>query len=120
MNADQQQKSNIQDSQSTEEDVERVASMSTSHDEELAILREQRRAALQQQLEAQATQQAEAEVQAQQAQMAAAQLDTAMRSLLSNDARSRLATVAMATPTRASSIKQTIVQLQSFQKGIQK
>jgi programmed cell death protein 5 len=110
-NADQQQKSNIQDSQSTEEDVERVASMSTSHDEELAILREQRRAALQQQLEAQATQQAEAEVQAQQAQMAAAQLDTAMRSLLSNDARSRLATVAMATPTRASSIKQTIVQL---------
>jgi len=85
--------------------------MSTSHDEELAILREQRRAALQQQLEAQATQQAEAEVQAQQAQVAAAQLDTAMRSLLSNDARSRLATVALATPTRASSIKQTIVQL---------
>ena len=58
--------------------------MSTSHDDELNMLREQRRAALQQQLEAQAAQQADAEVQAQQAQVQAAQLDGAMRTLLSN------------------------------------
>ena len=57
--------------------------MSTSHDDELNMLREQRRAALQQQLEAQAAQQADAEVQAQQAQAEAAQLDGAMRTLLS-------------------------------------
>ena len=87
--------------------------MSTSHDDELNMLREQRRAALQQQLEAQAAQQADAEVQAQQAQVQAAQLDGAMRTLLSNDARSRLATVALATPARATSIKQNIIQLHS-------
>ncbi|MFL2969367.1 MAG: DNA-binding protein [Candidatus Poseidoniaceae archaeon] len=87
--------------------------MSTSHDDELNMLREQRRAALQQQLEAQAAQQADAEVQAQQAQVQAAQLDGAMRTLLSNEARSRLATVALATPARAASIKQNIVQLHS-------
>ena len=75
------------------------------------MLREQRRAALQQQLEAQASQQADAEVKAQQAHMEAAQLDAAMRTLLTNDARSRLATVAMAKPARASNVKQTIVQL---------
>ena len=89
MNAAQRQKSNSQDYPSTEEDVKRVASMSTSHDDELNMLREQRRAALQQQLEAQAAQQADAEVQAQQAQVQAAQLDGAMRTLLSNEARSR-------------------------------
>ena len=87
--------------------------MSTSQDDELALLREQRRIALQQQLEAQASQQADAEVKAQQAQMEAAQLDGAMRTLLSNEARSRLATVALAKPARASSIKQSIVQLHS-------
>ncbi|MBT5121566.1 MAG: hypothetical protein HOM38_02435, partial [Euryarchaeota archaeon] len=81
--------------------------MSTSHDDELTMLREQRRAALQQQLEAQASQQADAEVKAQQAHMEAAQLDAAMRTLLTNDARSRLATVAMAKPARASTVKQT-------------
>ena len=85
--------------------------MSTSHDDELTMLREQRRAALQQQLEAQASQQADAEVKAQQAHMEAAQLDAAMRTLLTNEARSRLATVAMAKPARASTVKQTIVQL---------
>ena len=53
--------------------------MSTSHDDELAMLREQRRAALQQQLEAQASQQADAEVKAQQAHMEAAQLEGSFR-----------------------------------------
>ena len=111
MNAAQLRKNNSQDSRSTEEDVKRVASMSTSHDDELTMIREQRRAALQQQLEAQASQQADAEVKAQQAHMEAAQLDAAMRSLLTNEARSRLATVAMAKPGRASTVKQTIIQL---------
>jgi hypothetical protein len=50
----------IQDYPSTEEEVRRVASMSTSQDDELNMIREQRRAALQQQLEAQASQQADA------------------------------------------------------------
>jgi programmed cell death protein 5 len=85
--------------------------MTTSHDDELNMLREQRRAALQQQLEAQASKQADAEVKAQQAHMEASQLDSAMRTLLTNDARSRLATLALATPARASTIKQSILQL---------
>jgi DNA-binding TFAR19-related protein (PDSD5 family) len=111
MNAAQLQKSSTPDFPSTEEDVKRVVSMSTSQDDELNMLREQRRAALQQQLEAQASQQADAEVQQQQAQMEAAQLDGAMRNLLSNDARSRLATLSLATPARAASIKNSILQL---------
>jgi len=111
MNAAQLQKRTTQDFPSTEEDVKRVVSMSTSQDDELNMLREQRRAALQQQLEAQASQQADAEVQQQQAQMEAAQLDGAMRNLLSNDARSRLATLSLATPARAATIKNSIVQL---------
>ena len=56
--------------------------MSTSQDDELNMIREQRRAALQQQLEAQASQQADAEVKAQQAQLEATQLEGAMRTLL--------------------------------------
>tara|TARA_B110000467_G_scaffold163582_1_gene189948 strand:- start:125 stop:523 length:399 start_codon:yes stop_codon:yes gene_type:complete len=97
--------------QSTEEEVKRVASMSTSQDDELNMIREQRRAALQQQFEAQASQQADAEVKAQQAQVEAAQIDGVMRTLLTNDARARIATVALATPARAASIKQSILQL---------
>ena len=85
--------------------------MSTSQDDELNMIREQRRAALQQQFEAQASQQADAEVKAQQAQVEAAQIDGVMRTLLTNDARARIATVALATPARAASIKQSILQL---------
>ena len=85
--------------------------MSTSQDDELNMIREQRRAALQQQLEAQASQQADAEVKAQQAQVEAAQIDGAMRTLLTNDARARIATLALATPARAASIKQSILKL---------
>jgi DNA-binding TFAR19-related protein (PDSD5 family) len=105
----------IQDYPSTEEEVRRVTSMSTSQDDELNMIREQRRAALQQQLEAQASQQADAEVKAQQAQLEATQLEGAMRTLLSNEARARLATLSLATPARTSAIKQSIVQL--YQQG---
>ena len=85
--------------------------MSTSHDDELTMLREQRRAALQQQLEAQASQQADAEVKAQEAQRISQNLDAAMKKLLTPDARSRLSAITMATPERAEMIKQSIVQL---------
>ena len=85
--------------------------MVSTQDNELNQLREQRRIALQQQLQQQAAQQADAEIKAQQEQQASQNLDAAMKKLLSSEARSRLTTVALATPERAEMIKQTIVQL---------
>ena len=85
--------------------------MVSTQDDELSILREQRRAALQKQLEQQASQQADAELKAQEAQRISQNLDAAMKKLLSPDARSRLRTIGLATPDRAELIKQSIIQL---------
>tara|TARA_B100001093_G_scaffold2499_1_gene2456 strand:- start:16981 stop:17340 length:360 start_codon:yes stop_codon:yes gene_type:complete len=85
--------------------------MAANHDDELNQLREQRRIALQNQLEQQAAQQADAEVQAQEHQRLSESLDAAMKRLLTPEARSRLATISLATPERSHSIKQSIVQL---------
>jgi len=85
--------------------------MASTQDNELNQLREQRRAALQQQLEQQASQQADAEIKAQEAQRVSQNLDAAMKTLVSPEARSRISAIALATPERAEIIKQTIVQL---------
>jgi programmed cell death protein 5 len=87
--------------------------MTSTQDNELNQLREQRRMALQQQFEQQAAQQADAEVNAQEAQRASINLDASMKTLLSPEARSRLSAIALATPERADTIKQSIVQLHS-------
>ena len=85
--------------------------MVSTQDDEFDQLREQRRLALQKQLEQQAAQQADAEVKAQEAHIASQNLDAAMKSLLSPEARSRLSAISLATPERAQMIKQTIFQL---------
>ena len=91
--------------------------MSASNDKELANIREQRRIELQKQLEAQANQQLDAEIAAQQKQLEKTALDSTMKKLLTPEARSRLATIALATPERSELIKRSILQLyenQSF------
>jgi programmed cell death protein 5 len=87
--------------------------MVSTQDNELNQLREQRRMALQQQFEQQAAHQADAEVQAQEAQRVSQNLDASMKTLLTPEARSRISTIALATPERAEMIKQSIVQLHS-------
>ena len=67
--------------------------MSLSADDELAQLRAQRMAQIQSQLEEQAAAQADAEIQKESQQAAIAQLDAAMKTILTPDARSRLASL---------------------------
>ena len=85
--------------------------MSVSNDKGLAEIREQRRLELQKQLEAQASQQLEAEIAAQNKQYEKSALDSAMKKLLTQEARSRIATISLATPERSEQIKQSILQL---------
>ena len=67
--------------------------MTLSADDELAKLRAQRMAQIQSQLEEQAAAQADAEIQKESQQAAVAQLDAAMKTILTPDARSRLASL---------------------------
>jgi programmed cell death protein 5 len=85
--------------------------MSVSNDDELTHIREQRKLQLQKQFESQVSAQADADVAAHQKQLESTALDGAMRSLLTPDARSRLATISLATPERSESIKRSIIQL---------
>ena len=80
--------------------------MSASNDDELAILRHQRKLELQKQIEAQASKQVEAEFAEQKKQIENSAIDSAMKKLLTPDARSRLATISLATPERSNQIKQ--------------
>ena len=75
-----------------------VASMTQSADDELAQLRAQRMAQIQSQLEEQAAAQADAEIQKESQQAAMAQLDAAMKTILTPDARSRLASLNLVNP----------------------
>ncbi len=88
-----------------------VNTMVTTQDNELSILREQRRLELQKQLQQQASAQADAEIKAQQAQVDEQNINVAIKSILSPEARSRLATIAMATPQRADSIKVALMKM---------
>ena len=63
------------------------------------------------QMQAQANQQLDAEIEAQKKAVEKNALDSAMKKLLTPEARSRIATISLATPERSEQIKQTILQL---------
>jgi len=85
--------------------------MVASQDDELSALRAKRLQELQGQLQEQAVNQLKAEEQAQQDAMVSEQLNQAIRTILSPDARSRLARIAIVEPQRVQSIKQQLIQL---------
>jgi programmed cell death protein 5 len=85
--------------------------MSISGDDELAQLREQRRLELQQQIGQQATVQADAEVQAQQDAQNHAALDSAMKTVLTPEARSRLASLNLVNPDLTTKVKSHLATL---------
>lgn len=85
--------------------------MATTQDDELSILREQRRQQLQKQLQQQATAQADAEVKAHQQQVEQQNISAVIKTILSPEARSRLATIAMATPQRADNIRNALIKM---------
>ena len=88
-----------------------VASMTVSTDDELARLRAQRMAQIQTQLEEQAAAQAEAEIQQESQQAALAELDAAMKQILSPDARSRLASLNLVNPELTTRVKSHLATL---------
>jgi DNA-binding TFAR19-related protein (PDSD5 family) len=85
--------------------------MVTTQDNELSLLREQRRLELQNQLQQQASAQADAEIKAHQAQVDEQNISNILKTILSPEARSRLATIAMATPQRADSIRVALMKM---------
>ena len=88
-----------------------VASMSISADDELAKLRAQRMAQIQSQLEEQAAAQAEAEIKQESQQAALAELDAAMKQILTPDARSRLASLNLVNPELTTKVKSHLATL---------
>jgi programmed cell death protein 5 len=80
-------------------------------DNELERLRASRRSEIQQQLEAQADAQAEAEIEAQTQNSKLSALDDAMRSILTPDARSRLATLSLVDAETTTQVKTYLSQL---------
>ena len=88
-----------------------VSMMAATQDDELSLLREQRRLELQKQLQQQATAQADAEIKAHQAQVDEQNISAVIKTILSPEARSRLATIAMATPQRADSIRVALMKM---------
>ena len=87
--------------------------MAATQEDELAVLREQRRIELQKQLEEQAQQQADAEVAQQAAQREAAAIDSVIKQILTSEARGRLARIAMADPSRVEQVKKALVEMNS-------
>ena len=85
--------------------------MSISADDELAKLRAQRMAQIQSQLEEQAAAQAEAEIQQESQQAALAELDAAMKQILTPDARSRLASLNLVNPELTTRVKSHLATL---------
>ena len=93
-----------------------VATMTVSADDELAQLRAQRMAQIQSQLEEQAAAQADAEIQQQSQQAAIAQLDSAMKTILTPDARSRLASLNLVNPELTTRVKTHLATLSNDNK----
>ena len=89
--------------------------MTLSADDELAKLRAQRMAQIQSQLEEQAAAQADAEIQRSQ-QAAVAQLDAAMKTILTPDARSRLASLNLVNPELTTRVKTHLATLSNDNK----
>lgn len=88
-----------------------VSIMAATQDNELTLLREQRRLELQKQLQQQASAQADAEIKAHQTQVDLQNTNAVIKTILSPEARSRLATIAMATPQRADSIRVALIKM---------
>ncbi len=93
-----------------------VASMTQTVDDELAQLRAQRMAQIQSQLEEQAAAQADAEIQKESQQAAMAQLDAAMKTILTPDARSRLASLNLVNPDLTTRVKSHLATLSNDNK----
>ncbi len=93
-----------------------VTSMTQSADDELAQLRAQRMAQIQSQLEEQAAAQAEAEIQNESQQAAIAQLDAAMKTILTSDGRSRLASLNLVNPDLTTRVKTHLATLANEKK----
>ena len=85
--------------------------MAVSADDELSQLRDARRSQLQGQIEEQANAQLAAEEQSQLVAAENSQLDSAMKVILSPEARSRLARLELAYPDLAHSVKQQLSRL---------
>ena len=79
--------------------------MTIAADDELANLRAQRMAQIQGQLEEQAAAQADAEIEQQTQAAAVADLDSSMKTILTPDARSRLASLNMVNPELTTRVK---------------
>ena len=90
--------------------------MTLSADDELAKLRAQRMAQIQSQLEEQAAAQADAEIQKESQQAAVAQLDAAMKTILTPDARSRLASLNLVNPELTTRVKTHLASLSNDNK----
>tara|TARA_B100001564_G_C20486029_1_gene599350 strand:- start:273 stop:632 length:360 start_codon:yes stop_codon:yes gene_type:complete len=90
--------------------------MTQSADDELAQLRAQRMAQIQSQLEEQAAAQADAEIQKESQQAAMAQLDAAMKTILTPDARSRLASLNLVNPDLTTRVKSHLATLSNDNK----
>lgn len=90
--------------------------MTLSADDELAQLRAQRMAQIQSQLEEQAAAQADAEIQQESQQAAMAQLDAAMKTILTPEARSRLASLNLVNPDLTTRVKTHLATLASEKK----
>ena len=88
-----------------------MSAMSRVNDDELMAIREQRRIAIQKQLEEQAAAQANAEIEAQHEAQENQQIDTLIRQILTNEARSRLTRISLTDATRAQSIKKSLISL---------
>ena len=93
-----------------------VASMTLTADDELANLRAQRMAQIQSQLEEQAAAQADAEIQQQTQAAAVAELDNSMKTILTPDARSRLASLNLVNPELTTRVKTHLATLSSENK----
>jgi len=90
--------------------------MTQSSDDELANLRAQRMAQIQTQLEEQAAAQAEAEIESETQQAALAELDGAMKRILTPDARSRLASLNLVNPELTTRVKTHLATLSNENK----
>ena len=87
--------------------------MASTGDDELANLRAQRMAQIQTQLEEQAAAQADAEIEQQTQAAAIAELDNSMKSILTPDARSRLASLNLVNPEMTVRVKTHLAKLSS-------
>ena len=90
--------------------------MTLTADDELANLRAQRMAQIQSQLEEQAAAQADAEIEQQTQAAAVAELDNSMKTILTPDARSRLASLNLVNPELTTRVKTHLATLSSENK----